>query len=461
MDTTQKNREEAARRPRQEAPKSAQRTPQSAKQRPAVGETVQRQPRQESARAAANAAQRGDTAKSRQQRSKQAASDQKQAVAKQRQTVPKQTAPKQTAPKQTAAKRKQTAVQQRPAASKKKQNASQPGLPDSVSTKKRAYGNSKPKKKSTLAVMGDILKSTAQRNAAKKKAKQETKDKKPRTKQRPKQPAPAVIYTQPQAFNRSRFFIQLLTVTAVVVALVMGLSVFFKVETITVSGADVYDAWTVREASGISEGDNLLTFSRARAGALIKAKLSYVKDVRFGIKLPDTVNIIIVEEEVVYAIKDSNGQWWLMNSDGRVVEQTNGAKAANYTQVLGVTLDNPVAGEKGVATESAPAGTDESGEAIPVTVTGAQRLAVSLEILKALEDNDIVGSAASVNVASLEAITLWYGTRYQVNLGDSARLSYKIACMNDVILQMSEYQSGILDISFTIWPNEVGYTPFS
>ena len=81
------------------------------------------------------------------------------------------------------------------------------------------------------------------------------------------------------------------------------------------------------------------------------------------------------------------------------------------------------------------------------------------QILKALENNDIVGEAASVDVTSTEDIILWYGTRYQVNLGDTSRLDYKVDCMNDAILQMSDYQSGVLDISFTIWPNQVGYTP--
>ena len=85
----------------------------------------------------------------------------------------------------------------------------------------------------------------------------------------------------------------------------------------------------------------------------------------------------------------------------------------------------------------------------------------ALQILKALEDNDIVGSAASVDVSRIDDIILWYGTRYQVNLGDNTRLEHKIACMNAVIAQMSEYQSGVLDCSFTIWPNQVGYTPFS
>ena len=321
--------------------------------------------------------------------------------------------------------------------------------PDDISTKKRSYGKSKPKKKTVIDTVGEKLKK--RRTTAKTKKSS-----------RAKQPTPAVIYTQPQAFNRNRLIVQLLTVVAVVLALVLGLSVFFKVENIHVSGAEVYSEWAIREASGLKEGDNLLTFSHARSAALIKANLPYVDTVRFGIKLPDTVNIIVKEDDVVYAVKDQNGQWWLMNSDGRIVEMGDNSKASGHTQILGVALDNPVPNERAVAMEVVPAETLAEGETMPViSTTGAQRLTAALQILRALEENDIVGSAASVDVTRIEDIILWYGTRYQVNLGDSARLDYKIACMNDVILQMSDYQSGILDISFTIWPNQVGYTPFA
>ena len=324
---------------------------------------------------------------------------------------------------------------------------------DDVPNRKRAYGNSKPKKKSALTMFAETLMSA--KNRPKKRTSRRTES------SRPKTPTPAVIYTQPLPFNRDRLIVQLITVTAVVLAIVMGLSVFFKVETITVTGADTYSAWAVREASGISEGDKLLTFSKIRAASQIMANLPYVKGVRIGIKLPDTVNIMIEEESVVYAIKSSDGQWWMMDSDGRVVEQANNAKAATATQVLGVTLEAPTVNEKGVATEMTPSETNELGELIPVTTTGAQRLTAALQILKALENNDIVGEAASVDVTSTEDIILWYGTRYQVNLGDTSRLDYKVDCMNDAILQMSDYQSGVLDISFTIWPNQVGYTPFA
>ena len=370
-----------------------------------------------------------------------------------RQEEPDRPAKREAQPRQRAG--EEAAARQRakhPADSRRGAPRRKP-VDDDVPNRKRAYGNSKPKKKSALTMLAETLMSA--KNRPKKRTSRRTES------SRPKTPTPAVIYTQPLPFNRDRLIVQLITVTAVVLAIVMGLSVFFKVETITVTGADTYSAWAVREASGISEGDKLLTFSKIRAASQIMANLPYVKGVRIGIKLPDTVNIMIEEESVVYAIKSSDGQWWMMDSDGRVVEQANNAKAATATRVLGVTLEAPTVNEKGVATEMTPSETNELGELIPVTTTGAQRLTAALQILKALENNDIVGEAASVDVTSTEDIILWYGTRYQVNLGDTSRLDYKVDCMNDAILQMSDYQSGVLDVSFTIWPNQVGYTPFA
>lgn len=271
--------------------------------------------------------------------------------------------------------------------------------------------------------------------------------------------APAVVYTEPRAFSRNRFIVQLATVFAVVIALVLGLSVFFRVKEITVSGAEVYSAWAVREASGINEGDNLLTFGRARAAGQIIANLPYVKNARIGIKLPDTVKIEIEEENVVYSIQSEDDSWWLMNSDGKIVGMTNMVDANNYTKVLGVRLASPHDGDIAVAVEAVSLESGQGEEGAKV-VTGLSKLNAAQYILKALEANDIVGEAASVDVSRLDDIVLWYGTRYQVNLGDEGNLDYKVACMVDAILQMSDYQNGILDVSFITWQDQVGFTPF-
>lgn len=414
-------------------------------------------------------------ARKRPAQSRQGAATTRQRAA-QEQPRAKRPAAQQSAPKRPAEQKhtpqpgkavgtKNAAAPKKQAAAPKKQAAPvrQQGLPDSVSNKKRAYGRTKPKKKTVFTAAGSLMKSAGKALGPKseeQKARQEAKAVERAKKNKQPINAPAVIYTEPLPFNRNRLLVQLITVAAVVLAVVLGLSVFFKVETITVTGAEVYSAWSVREASGISEGDNLLTFSRARASGQIKANLPYVDKVRIGIKLPNTVNIMIEEEDVVYAIQTDDGTWWLMNSNGRMVEQTNSAVAKGYTQVMGVTLSGPVSGQQAVAAEEVPTETDLDGELIPITVTGAMRLNAALQILKALEANDIVGDAASVNVSQLEDMVLWYGTRYQVNLGDTSNIDYKIACMNDAVLQMSDYDSGILDISFTNMPDKVIYTPF-
>ena len=280
----------------------------------------------------------------------------------------------------------------------------------------------------------------------------------------PVRPTPDVVYTPAQPFNRNRFVLRLATVVAVVMALMFGLSIFFKVEVITVSGADKYDVWTVKEASGIEIGDNLLSFGKAKACGKITAALPYVESVRIGIKLPDTVNIEIKELDVAYSVKDSAGNWWLMTAEGRIVGNVNGATAGDYTNVLGVALDLPIAGQQAVAYEE-PTGTEgtDTGAVPESVVRASDRLKVALEILQYLEERGIIGEAASVNVADLGNIELWYGQRFRVKLGNNTNLAYKIECMDAAINGdngLKEYDSGILDISFTIKENQVIYDTF-
>ena len=453
MDTTQKNREEAAKRQPRKAPPQGERRQEKRPARPAAATPPPASAQQSNG--AVRTAQEQQAVQGRPAERRTAGTR----PAQSRPPQPKTRLPEAEKARPAGAKKRPAAAQKQPSQERKqaaggvKAPRKKQPRPQEVYEKKRVYGRTKPKKKPAIVTMAQSVKQAA-RQASLKRAKKGARS------GQPQQNTPAVIYTEPQAFNRNRFLIQLVTVTAIVAALVMGMSVFFKVEEVTVTGADVYASWRVQEASGIEVGDNLLSFGQIRAGALIKANLPYVKTVRFGIKLPGTVNIIVEEEDVVYAIKNQEGIWWLMSADGRMVEQTSSAKAANYTKILGVTLDNPIKNQQAVAVE-AVAATDEAGEIIPVTVTGEQRLSTVLKILKALEANGIVGDAASVDVSRIQDIILWYGSRYQANLGDSSNLEYKIASMNDAILQLSEYESGILDVSFTVWPDKVIYTPFS
>ena len=80
-----------------------------------------------------------------------------------------------------------------------------------------------------------------------------TKEKTGRTpvkqKKKPEKEAPRplqdVVYMPPKPFMRNRLLLRLATVVAIVLALVLAMSVFFRVEHIQVSGMDQYTAWDI------------------------------------------------------------------------------------------------------------------------------------------------------------------------------------------------------------------------
>lgn len=281
----------------------------------------------------------------------------------------------------------------------------------------------------------------------------------PEKKTAPKKSAQDVVYLPPKPLERGRILLHLASVAAIVLALIIGVSLFFKVEEVRVSGNLKYSAWDISQASGIQTGDNLITLSRAGATGRIISALPYVKSARIGIKLPNTVNIYIEEVEVTYAIADSGGSWWLVSAEGKVIDKTLGGEESGSTKLLGVKLQDPKVGEAAAALEDAPVQTDPEGNQIPQTVSKAKYLKTLLDIAQYLELNGMIGKAVSIDITDPRNIELWYGKRFLVLLGDETQLGYKISYLKGAVEKLSDYQSGTLDLSFAQNEQAV-FTPF-
>lgn len=257
-----------------------------------------------------------------------------------------------------------------------------------------------------------------------------------------------VVYTQPTNFSRKRFLLQLGTMVVVVIALLFGMSLFFKVDHVSVSGVEKYTGWDIYQACGIQEGDNLLTISKARVASRIYERLPYVKSVRIARKLPDTVLIEIRELDVTYAVETDGGDWWLMRSDGVILEKIESEVVGSYTRIQGVKVLMPTVGEKAVPAEPEPAGTYPDGSTVPVTTTGQERLTAAMSIMQNLEKNGILGAVTRIDVSDLWDLQLRYDDRIQVLLGENTRMEDKIGDMAAAILDtLKPYAKGILDVS--------------
>ncbi len=279
---------------------------------------------------------------------------------------------------------------------------------------------------------------------------------------KPAQPPKApqdVVYLPPKPLAQGKLLLRLATVAAIVIAIVLAMSVFFKVEYIEVSGVNKYTPWDISEASGIHEGDHLMSFGIAGAAAKIK-ELPYVKDVRIAIKLPNKVLIEVTEVEVTYAVKAQDGAWWLLSSKGQIVEKAEEGEQEQHTKILGVHVLNPVIGQSAVAQETQEQTTLPDGTIVPPVVTSAQQLSVALDITEYLENNGIIGQAQSIDVNDLGDIQIWYGSQYQVKLGDTSQLSYKISFMKQAIEQRETYDSGVMEIKVVDGDLKLYYTSF-
>ena len=159
----------------------------------------------------------------------------------------------------------------------------------------------------------------------------------------PREEVPSIVYTAPKPMRRGAFAWKLISMAAVVVAVFLGLSVFFRVDTITVAGADKYTPWMIRQASGVETGDALLSISEARVASRIISDLPYIDEVKVSRKLPGTVEIQVTELQVTYSIEDENGGWWLIASSGRAIEAVSLEKALGYTRVEGLAIRTPTA----------------------------------------------------------------------------------------------------------------------
>ena len=141
--------------------------------------------------------------------------------------------------------------------------------------------------------------------------------------------------------GRFRGLYKVLSILIVAAAVVMACVVFFRVNSIEVTGNVRYTAVEIIEASGIQMGDNLIALPRSRISAAIRAQLPYVENVALGKSLPDGV-ILKVTERVAAASVDSAEGRWLISAQGKLLETDIGG--IQTIQITGLTAVGPYAG---------------------------------------------------------------------------------------------------------------------
>lgn len=231
---------------------------------------------------------------------------------------------------------------------------------------------------------------------------------------------------------------RLLIMGGIVVAVVLSMVIFFRVQTIEVVGNGYYSPEEIVQAAGVAEGDNLLTVSRGSVAGNIMAQLPYIESVRVTRNLPNTLLLTVSEFDATYAVTDTEGDWYLITANGKVTEKVEAREAKSHIQVTELTIEPPTIGE------IIQVHADEEEE-----LAAQGQLNALTSLLTEIENAELVKQIVSVSVPSSYHISVSYEGRFAVDLGNTERLDYKLEFLKKVIAEQKEYASGTIDLSLS------------
>ena len=306
---------------------------------------------------------------------------------------------------------------------------------------------------------------------------------------------------------------RLLIMAAIVAAVIFGVAIFFKVNTVEVQGNAIYSAEEIRSASGIQKGDNLFTLNKEAAAGSIKASLPYVETVSIIRFLPDKIVIEVKESDATFAVTTDTNTTWLINSVGKALEQISDSAPDSALTAEPAAPDAEAPVEEPVEqpaenTDSENAGEDEAqqpsenpdaasgeqtqqpsdtadaaggdtaaeasaadtsaiqadGKRIPrilgvtvnsptvgsvVTATNPASLNAALAVIAELDGTGLLDHIVSINAEKEYDIVLQYDGRYEIRLGGTEELSYKIDYLTVILSKLSDFQAGVIDLTFS------------
>jgi cell division protein FtsQ len=227
--------------------------------------------------------------------------------------------------------------------------------------------------------------------------------------------------------GRFRLLWKLLSVVVVAAAVVLAITLFFKVNTIAVSGEGRYREEEILKASGVETGDNLFLLNKYDIANSLLTKLPYIETVRINRKLPDTLLIDVTECTSVYAM-EQDGTTWLLSSGGKLVESGDASIAAEIPVLDGCKMEEPTLAK-------------------PMQLTEPHRQESLLALFAALDDASLVDQVQAIHLDSASELTMDYADRFQVRLLYGADYAYKLRNLTAVVDALETNQTGTIDLT--------------
>ncbi|WP_186565172.1 cell division protein FtsQ/DivIB [Lawsonibacter celer] len=236
--------------------------------------------------------------------------------------------------------------------------------------------------------------------------------------------------------NRGRFgfLYKLLSFLLIFAAILVGCVVFFRVDTVVVSGQSRYTEEEIIAAAGVKQGDNLFRLNKIQMGADIVRSLPYVDEAAISRKFPDTLLICVTETSAVAAIQ-SGGEYWLLDARGKLLERGDASLAEGKALIQGLTPLAPAV-----------------GTLLAVAAEEQDKLDQLTALLSAIRAEEMTGSLTGfIDLTTANKIRFGYGADLTVVFPMNADFTSKTYALKCTLLKMDEEgvaRTGTLDLTY-------------
>lgn len=215
----------------------------------------------------------------------------------------------------------------------------------------------------------------------------------------------------------------------VCVAIIFGMGVFFRVQTIEVRGAESYSEQEIIDNSGISVGDNLFFLNRAAASSRLFSRMPLVENADVKTELPNKV-IITVKESIPMAYVEWEGQNWMLTGNCKLLGSVEANALGGLIRVVNITPESPAA-----------------GDIMKVAEDDSLKLAYLQDLLSAMEELGIGSDVSEIDMANAADPTFRYLDRFTVRVGNNNNTDYKLRMLMSAVMQLEADMTGTMDLS--------------
>lgn len=226
---------------------------------------------------------------------------------------------------------------------------------------------------------------------------------------------------------------RLTKIIAVLLSLVCGvlaLAAFFRVEQLEIMGLTRYDTQDVLNTFGIKQGDNLFFCDSLRGQKRLLAQYPYFESVSVERDLPSRMVVTVKEAQPIAAVNSTQGGWFVLDKDCRVLERTDQEGAKDAAEVLGLRTPGAEPGQ------TLPAEDPDVLEALKTLANGLDKVGLG-------------GKATLYNLQDLDSIWFLYEKRFAVCVGNTKNLDHKLAILQALVTgdQFSPSDKGSINLA--------------